>query len=84
MDSIYIVAYDGHRADVRPKAVIDEERRADVVEIEQAWVETGEDPASAVIHGFVLRCEGGARYRVLHHSDIGWAAARLPGPRSVP
>ena len=80
---IQIVSYDGHRADVRPKAVVADGERRDVVEIEHAWVETGVDPRSPVIHGFVVRCEGGGRYRVLHHSEDGWGAARLPGPRAA-
>jgi hypothetical protein len=83
MDSIYIVAYDGHRAGVRPKALIEDGLRREVLEIERAWVETGEDPSSPVIHAFFVRCEGGARYRVLHHSDAGWSAMRLPGPWAV-
>ncbi len=81
--TIQIVAYDGHRAAVRPKAVIEDNRRTDVVEIEQSWIETGVDPKSPVIHGFVVRCEHGGRYLLLHASDAGWSAKRLPGPRAV-
>ena len=77
LSEITIVAYDGHRAGVRPKAVIIEQLRMDVLETERAWVETGVDPVSPVIHGFVVRCEGAHRFLVLHHSDAGWSAKRL-------
>ncbi len=82
-EEIQIIAYDGHRAGVRPKAVIGEDGRRDVLDIERAWVETGVDPQSPVSHGFIVRCEGGGRYRVLHHSETGWSAELLPGPRAV-
>ena len=81
--SIRIIAYDGHRADVRPKKIVDNDLTLDIIDIEDAWVETGVDPASPVIHGFVVRCSGGRRYRVRHRSDGGWSAERLTGTLSA-
>ena len=77
LSDISIVAYDGHRAGVKPKAVLIENHRMDVLDIERAWVETGEDPLSPIIHGFEVRCEGEHRFLILHHSDAGWSAKRL-------
>ena len=80
---IKIVAYDGYRADVRPCKVIDADESFDVLHIEESWVETGIDPDSPVIHVFFVRCTGGGRYRVQHHSETGWTAKRLQESRSA-
>ena len=76
MTPIRIIPYDGHRAGVKPLKVVDESRTLDVLEIERAWIETGEDPKSPVIHTFIVHCTGGRIYRVRHHSEDGWSAVR--------
>jgi hypothetical protein len=75
---IRVVAYDGHRANVHPRGIIEENTHFIVTDIENEWIETGAEPSSPVIHGFVVRCNGGERYRVQLHSECGWSAERLP------
>ena len=83
VSSLRIIPYDGHRSGVKPMKIIDEKHTRDILEIEQSWVETGVELESPIIHGFVVRCIGGARYRIIHHSEDGWFASELPGPRIV-
>lgn len=80
---IVVVTHDGVRASERPKAVILDGDRLDVVEVERAWIETGVETTSDVIHGFVVRCFGGARFRLLYSDRYGWKSRLLPGPRLV-
>jgi hypothetical protein len=58
--------------------------RLEVRDIENRWVETGVDTTSDVIRAFVVRCKGGARFKLTHSDRAGWRGELLPGPRSVP
>ena len=67
----------------RPSAVVLNGERLEVIEIEDRWISTGVDPASAVVRGFIVRCRGGARFRLIYNDEWGWKGELLPGPRSI-
>lgn len=78
-----VVTFDGYRADERPSAVILEGRRLEVLEVESSWLESGIDPASDVHRVFMVRCRGGARFRLVLSESKGWEVEPLPGPEAV-
>lgn len=75
--------HDSARARQTPIAVTYEGERLEIAEILDAWISTGVDTAAPVIHGFVVRCRGGARFKLEHHSVDGWRVEPVPGPRLV-
>jgi hypothetical protein len=84
LSEIVVVSYDGHRLGERPRAVVLNGERLEIRDIENRWVETGVDYKSDVIRAFVVRCKGGARFKLIHSDRTGWRGELLPGPRSVP
>lgn len=82
-DQIIVVAYAGHAADVKPKSIILAGERLDVVEIVDSWITAGVDYDSEVKHGFVVRCVGGPKFKVIHSDRHGWSAQSIQGPRLV-
>ena len=81
--TICVVTYDGFRAGERPIAVIIDDERIDVKEIEDTWISTGVDPQSEVCYGFVVRCFGGMRFRLVYSEENGWRGKHLPGPTII-
>jgi hypothetical protein len=81
--AIRVVTYDGYRAGERPIAVIIDDVRLDVKEIEDTWISTGVDPQSEVCYGFVVRCYGGMRFQLSYSEERAWRGKRLPGPAVV-
>ncbi len=61
-------------------AVVLDGKQLAVVAIEDTWVAAGVDPKTQVTRGFVVRCKGGARFRLTHGDTTGWHCERLPGP----
>ena len=80
---VQVITYDGHRANEKPKAVVWNGERLDVIDIEDRWIVTGVERTSKVIYGFVVRCQGGARFRLEYNKEDNWSAELLPGPRGV-
>ncbi len=80
---IRIMAYSGYRADERPCAVVLDGQLLDIKEIEESWISSGIDPKSDVIRGFVVRCAGGARFRLVCNEKCGWTGELLAGPRII-
>lgn len=80
-EPLEVRTYDGHKRRVRPLAVTFEGAERLVVDIEDSFVAAGIDPASEVRHGWVVRCEGGARFRIVWSQTRGWTGRLLPGPR---
>ena len=81
--TICVVTYDGFRAGERPIGVVVDGERHDVKEIEDAWISTGVDTRSEVCYGYVVRCFGGMRFRLVYGQESGWRGERLPGPAAV-
>ncbi len=81
---IRVIAYSGRRAEERPAAVILDGERLDVQHIEDSWISSGVDSTAEVFYVFIVRCRGGARFRLAHGDESGWRAELLPGPRIVP
>lgn len=79
-----VITHDGHRADERPMAVVIGGERLDILRIEDTWMAAGVDEAAPVRRGFVVRCRGGARFRLVLTEGAGWEVTVLPGPRLVP
>ncbi len=80
LPAIRVLTYDGYRAGERPIGVIVDDEQFGVKEIEDTWISTGVDPKSEVCYGFVVRCHGGVRFRLIYSEDGGWRGRRLPGP----
>ncbi|MCP4604817.1 MAG: hypothetical protein GY847_30570 [Proteobacteria bacterium] len=80
---IRVIAHSGYRADERPHGVVLDGERLDVTYIEDSWMESGVDPSADVLRGFVVRCTGGARFRLIHSDKHGWTGKLLPGPRLI-
>ncbi len=78
---IQVITHDGCRANERPKAVVFKGERLDVEEVEESWIETGIDRTSDVSYGFLVRCKGGARFRLVFVDNAGWSGAIIKGPR---
>ena len=81
--TICVVTYDGYRAGERPIGVIVDGERFDVKEIEDTWISAGVDTRTEVRYGFVVRCFGGMRFRLVYGQESGWQGERLPGPAAV-
>jgi len=82
-DDIQVISYDGHRARVRPRAVIFEGQRLEVKEIEDSSISTGIELKSPVQYRFVVRCYGGARFKLIYVDRDGWQAEMLPSLRLI-
>lgn len=82
-DPIEVLTLDSHKRRVRPRAVVWEGQQLFVAEVEDSFVATGLDPSSEVRHGWVVRCEGGARFRLVWSEELGWRGSLLPGPRAA-
>jgi hypothetical protein len=80
---LHVIAHAGYRGDERPIVIILEEQRYNVIEIEDSWIASGLDPKTEITRGFVVRCEGGTRFRLSHGDESGWLGELLPGPRLV-
>jgi hypothetical protein len=78
-----VITHDAYRADQRPVAVVFEEERFDVIEIEDSWIATGVETTAPVRRGFRVRCRGGARFELVHTDESGWKVTSIPGPRLV-
>jgi hypothetical protein len=78
-----VITHDAFRADQRPVAVIFEDQRYDVVEIEHSWIAAGVETTTPVRRGFEVRCRGGARFELVHTDGTGWRVKLIPGPRLV-
>ncbi len=78
---IEVITHDGYRANERPKEVVYNGERLFVTEVEEAWIETGVKRTDDVCYGFLVRCHGGARFRLLHVEHKGWRGELLSGPR---
>ena len=74
---------DGYRGDERPAVVLLDGEPYRVIDIEDAWIMTGVETDAEVQRGFVVRCEGGSRFRLVHSEERGWRGERLPGPHMV-
>ena len=83
LPDIRVLTYDGYRAGERPIGVIVGDERFEVKEIEDTWISTGVDPQSEVCYGFVVRCYGGTRFRLIYSKNRGWRGEHLPGPTLV-
>jgi len=64
-------------------AVVVGGERLDIVRIEDTWMAAGVDEAAPVRRGFVVRCRGGSRFRLVLTEGAGWEVAPLPGPRLI-
>jgi hypothetical protein len=82
-DGTRVITHDGHRADERPMAVVIAGERHDIVRIDETWMAAGVDESAPVRRGFVVRCRGGARFRLVLTEGAGWEVTELPGPRLV-
>ncbi len=80
-DHIRVIAYCGYRGDERPAAVVLDGERLEVTDIEDSWIAAGIDPRDEVRRGFVVRCLGGVRLRIICRDDTGWTGEIIPGPR---
>ena len=78
---IRVIAHSGYRGDERPIAVVLDGERLDVTDIENSWIASGVDPLDELRRGFVVRCRGGARLRLVCSDDTGWTGEVIPGPR---
>ncbi len=78
-----VITYDGHRAFERPEAVVFEGKRHEVVSSESLFISTGVETDSPVKRGFMVRCEGGARFRLVLTEGVGWEITPIPGPKLV-
>lgn len=77
---IRVITYDGYRADEQPKAIEVSGSRLNILEIEDRWIATGVESDSEVLRGFIVRCLGGARFRLEHGTQSGWKGELLAGP----
>lgn len=78
-----VITYDGHRAFEKPKAVVFEGKRHEVVSSESLFISTGVETDSPVKRGFEVRCEGGARFKLVLTEGVGWEITPIAGPRIV-
>ena len=79
--TIQVISHDGYKANERPKTVILDGQELPVQVIEKNYIATGVDPQSDIHHWFIVRCLGGARFRLLFVEKTGWKGELLPGPR---
>ena len=79
-----VLTFDSAKAYERPMAVIHEGTRHEITEIEDRWIATGVDASSPVFSGFVVRCRGGARFKLEHNVHTGWRINELPSIKIVP
>ena len=80
LKSIRVVTYDGYRNQERPVEVELSGERFVVKEIEDSWIAAGVDPADEVTRGFVVRCVGGARFRIVHSEEKANDPSDRPAP----
>ena len=78
-----VITYDGHRAFERPDAVIFKGKRHEVASSESLFISTGVETDSPVKRGFMVRCEGGARFKLVLTEGIGWEITPIAGPMLV-
>ena len=83
-DQSRVLTFDSSKAYERPITVIHEGIRYDITEIEDRWIATGVEASSPVFSGFVVRCRGGARFKLEHNPHTGWRVAELPSIKIVP
>lgn len=81
--NLKVIAHAGYRGDERPIAVIMEDGRYEVIEVEDSWIASGLNPNTETTRGFIVRCKGGARFRLVHGEESGWLGQLLPGLRIV-
>lgn len=53
-----------------------------MVELIDAWISTGIDSTDPVEYGFLVRCIGGYRFRLIYAEHTGWSGALIPGPHA--
>ncbi|MCU0662168.1 MAG: hypothetical protein MUC50_07550 [Myxococcota bacterium] len=80
---IEVRTYDSHKRRVRPLSVTWQGEELLVVDIEDSFIATGLDPSEPVCHGWVVRCQDGARFRLVWNEQRGWTGRLLPGPRDL-
>jgi hypothetical protein len=78
-----VITYDGHRAFERPKTVVFDGNRHEVVSSESLFISTGVETDSHVKRGFMVRCEGGARFKLVLTEGVGWEITPIAGPKLV-
>jgi hypothetical protein len=78
-----VLTHDGYRAFERPRALIVGGARYEVSNIEQTWIETGVETDAPVLRVFVVRCEGGSRFRLELCNDTAWRVYALAGLRLI-
>ena len=78
-----VITHDGHRAFERAKTVIFEGKRHEVVSSESLFISTGVETDSPVKRGFEVRCEGGARFKLVLTEGVGWEITPIAGPKLV-
>lgn len=78
-----VITYDGHRAFEKPKAVVFEGKRHEVASSESLFISTGVEADSPVKRGFAVRCEGGARFKLVLTEGVGWEITPILGPKMV-
>jgi hypothetical protein len=76
-ETISVLTYDGFKGNERPRAILVDGERLMVARVERSWISSGPTSGSETTYGFVVLCEGGARFRVLYTDEKGWWARRL-------
>ena len=78
-----VITHDSTRVGERPIVVVVDDTELEIREIEDRWISTGVDTSAPVIRGYIVRCQGGARFKLEHSSTNGWKITILPGPKLV-
>ena len=80
---IRVQAYAGYRGNERPIAVLYGDKKLQVVDIIDSWISTGVNTKDAVEFGYLVRCSGGQRFKLIFSEEAGWTGDEIPGPRAV-
>lgn len=81
--TILVQAYSGYRGNERPLAVLFGDKKLPVLDIIDSWISTGVRPKDAVEFGYLVRCSGGYRFKLIFSEEAGWRGEEIPGPRAV-